>query len=376
MKELYRVAIAGSYGNFNLGDEAILRVIVAELRKSAPVHITILSRDADETFRLQEVDHAVRLGDLSREEAAELFRGLDLFILGGGGILYDQDADLFLRETAIAEELGVPVMVYAISAGPLERRDARVRAAQALGKAAAVTVRDQHTRRLLEEIGVRREIEVTADPAVLLEPEPLEMKDILRAEAIDPKATLVGLSVRELGPAAPDVDIDHYHRLVANAADFMIDRYGAEVVFFPLERRAFDVQQSHGVIARMSRAQHATVLKGEYSPGQLVSLLRHFQFAAGMRLHFLIFSALAEVPFVALPYAAKVTGFLEDLKLDAPALEHVSAGQFIASVDLAWNRRDELRARVREGLEDLRARARRNNEIAIGLMTRAGAVRA
>ncbi|MDP3544295.1 MAG: polysaccharide pyruvyl transferase family protein [Elusimicrobiota bacterium] len=369
MMDLYRVAIAGSYGNYNLGDEAILRVIIAELRKAGPMHVTVLSRDAEETRRRQAVDHAVAFGSLSRSETEELFRGLDLFILGGGGILYDEDLEMYARETLIAQELGVPVMVYAISAGPLERMPSRVKAAQLLNKAAAITVRDQNSRRLLEEVGVKRPIEVTADPAVLLEPEPLSMKDILKAEAIDPNATLIGLSVRELGPAAPGVDIEHYHRLVANAADYLVDRYGAEVVFFPLERRSFDVQHSHGVIARMSRAQHATVLKGEYSPGQIVSLLRHFQFAAGMRLHFLIFSALAEVPFVALPYAAKVTGFLEDLKLDAPALEQVSAGQFIASVDRAWNKREELRAQVRGGLEGLRARARRNIAVAAALLT-------
>lgn len=376
MKDLYRVAIAGSYGNYNLGDEAILRVIIAELRKSARVHITVLSRDAEETRRRQAVDHAVAYGALSRSEAEELFRGLDLFILGGGGILYDEDLEMYARETLIAEEVGVPVMIYGVSAGPLERMPSRVKTAQMLNKAAVITVRDQNSRRLLEEIGVKRPIEVTADPAVLLEPEPLAMKDILKAEAIDPGATLIGLSVRELGPAAPGVDIEHYHRLVANAADYMVDRYGAEVVFFPFERRAFDVQNSHGVIAQMSRAQHATVLKGEYTPGQTVTLLRHFQFAAGMRLHFLILSALAEVPFVALPYAAKVTGFLEDLRLDAPALEHVSAGQFIASVDRAWNMREELRGQVRLGLEELRARARRNNELAVGLLTRAGTVHA
>ncbi len=376
MKDLYRVAVAGSYGNFNLGDEAILRVIIAELRKSAPVHITVFSRDAEETRRRQAVDHAVTYGSLSRSEAEEIFRGLDLFILGGGGILYDEDLEMYARETAVAEELGVPVMIYGISAGPLERTTSRVKTAQLLKKAAVITVRDQSTRRLLEEIGVKRPVEVTADPAVLLEPEPLSMKDILRAEAIDPGATLIGLSVRELGPAAPGVDIEHYHRLVANAADFMVDRYGAEVVFFPFERRAFDVQHSHGVIAQMSQAQHATVLKGEYTPGQTVTLLRHFQFAAGMRLHFLILSALAEVPFVALPYAAKVTGFLEDLKLDAPALEHVSAGQFIASVDRSWNKRAQLRGQVRLGLEELRARARRNNELALGLLTGARTVHA
>jgi hypothetical protein len=52
-----------------------------------------------------------------------------------------------------------------------------------------------------------------------------------------------------------------------------------------------------------------------------------------MRLHFLIFSALAGVPFVGLPYATKVSGFLEELRLQAPALEHVSAGQLIAHTE-------------------------------------------
>ncbi len=56
----------------------------------------------------------------------------------------------------------------------------------------------------------------------------------------------------------------------------------------------------------MLRAQRATVLKGEYTSGQLLSLMAHFDFAVGMRLHFLIFAALAGTPFVALPYAGKV----------------------------------------------------------------------
>jgi hypothetical protein len=38
-----RVGISGSYGGFNLGDGSILQVILDELRRSAPIEITVFS---------------------------------------------------------------------------------------------------------------------------------------------------------------------------------------------------------------------------------------------------------------------------------------------------------------------------------------------
>src|SRR5215510_3257889 len=306
-----RVGVSGSYGGFNLGDEAILHVIIRELEQSLPVEVTVFSRDADDTHARHGVA-AVTARNLSRRESQALVRSLDLLILGGGGILYDADADMYLREVTLAHEVGTPVMVYAISARPLGDIAMRRHVRAALERSAIVTVRDRHTQQLFEEIGLEREVIPTADPALLLEPDPLTLEEILRAEAIDPDARLIGFSVREPGPAAPDLQVEHYHRLVANAADFVIDRYDAEIVFFPLERRTYDVQHSHAVVGEMSHAQRATVLKREYTSGQILSLLGHFEFTVGMRLHFLIFSAVAGVPFTALPYATKVSGFLEE----------------------------------------------------------------
>jgi len=368
----FKVGVSGSYGGLNLGDEAILHVIVSQLRRSVNAEITVFSRDAKDTSRRHDVARAIQARDLSRRETRELIAGLDLFILGGGGILFDADADTYLREVLLAHEVGTPVMVYGISAGPLVDPGLRGRVRDALEAAAVITVRDRHTRQLLEEIGVRTEITLTADPALLLEPEPLTLDEILRAEAIDPGQRLVGFSVREPGPAAPTLEVDHYHRLLANAADFVIDRLDAEVVFVPMERRNFDVQHSHGVVGRMSHAQRATVLKRDYTSGQILSLLERFEFTVGMRLHFLIFSALAGVPFVGLPYASKVAGFLEELGLPGPVLDHVSAGQLIAHIDRAWDQRADLCARVSVVLPELQARARVNNELALSLLAPRG----
>lgn len=371
-----RVGVSGSYGGFNLGDEAILHVITSELRRARPVEITVFSRDAEDTLRRHRVERTVDPRRLPRREVLEIIRGLDLFILGGGGILYDGDADMYLREVVMAHEVGTPVMVHGISAGPLVDRERRERVRAALDRAVAITVRDANTRQLLEEIGVEREITLTADPALLLAPEPLTLEEILRAEAIDPEARLVGFSVREPGPAAPHLDVEHYHRLIANTADFIVDRLDAEIVFVPMERRSFDVQHSHGVVGQMGNAQRATVLKCDYTPGQLLSILAHFQFTVGMRLHFLMFSALADVPFVGLPYAAKVAGFLEELGLPSPSLDHVSAGQLVAQIDRAWDFRGARQDAVRRALPPLRDRARKNNEIAVRLLDGAARERA
>jgi polysaccharide pyruvyl transferase WcaK-like protein len=96
--------------------------------------------------------------------------------------------------------------------------------------------------------------------------------------------------------------------------------------------------------------------------------LHHFQFTVGMRLHFLIFSALAGVPFVALPYASKVTSFMKDLGLEVPAFEEMNPGRLIAHIDRAWDLRGEITARLRKTLPLQKQRARHNNALAVDLL--------
>ncbi|MDX3904279.1 MAG: polysaccharide pyruvyl transferase family protein [Pigmentiphaga sp.] len=368
----FRIGISGSYGGLNLGDEAILESIVSQLRAGTSVDITVFSRNAQDTEQRHEVDRAVPVRELSRNEARQEIARLDLLVLGGGGILFDAEVDIYLREVLLANELGIPVMVYAVSAGPLAQRSSRELARQALMPAALVTVRDRQGARLLEEVGLQRAIHVTADPALLMKAQPLP-EDALTREGLDLPRRRIGFSVREPGPAAPGMSAGHYHDLLANAADFMVRRLDADVVFIPLERGNKDLQHSHAVVAQMQCAQRATVLKGEYSPGQLMTIIESFEFCVGMRLHFLIFSALQGVPFVALPYASKVTGLLQDLDMDTPPLDDVNPGRLLATIDHAWDYRAHIQARIQERLPALQERARENNRLLVSLLTQLGA---
>ncbi len=370
-EKVYKVGISGSYGGLNLGDEAILQSMITQLRRSLPVEITVFTRDPEDTQRRHQVEHVVPARNLTRSEVVPDIERLDLFILGGGGILFDTAIKDYLREVVLAHEKEVPVMVYAVSAGPLSDPNMQKQVKDALSQAAVITVRERNAKKILEEAGIGCEIIVTADPAFLLEPEPIS-EDIIKREHLEAGQRLVGMSVREPGGAAPDLREMSYHELLANAADFMIDRYDANIVFVPMEQRVQDMQHAHAVIAKMLRPQRAWLLQGEYTPGQVLSMIGHFDFAVGMRLHFLIFAALQGVPFVALPYATKVGGILEDLQIAMPPLRLVNAGRLISYIDRYWDTREAMKEKIKQLLPAIKESALENNRIAVNLLTKKG----
>src|SRR5262245_23014484 len=94
-KHVFRVGISGSYGGLNLGDEAILEGIATELRGALPVEITVFSRNPEDTLARHRVERAVPVREMSRDEVIPEIERLDLFILGGGGILFDAEAHLY-----------------------------------------------------------------------------------------------------------------------------------------------------------------------------------------------------------------------------------------------------------------------------------------
>ena len=97
-----KIGITGSYGGMNMGDEAILQSILAQIRCSIKAEIVVFSRDPADTYRRHKVEKSVPVRSLSRRESELIVKDLDVLIVGGGGILYDFDAKIYLREAQIA----------------------------------------------------------------------------------------------------------------------------------------------------------------------------------------------------------------------------------------------------------------------------------
>lgn len=351
------IGVLGSYGGRNLGDEAILTGLLDDLRQHEPnARIIVFSRNPAHTALAHPEVEAVPWEGVSRVDSSPVLNQLDLLILGGGGILYDKEARRYLRVVRVAQERGLPLITYAVGVGPLTDTLDSGMVRETLAQAVEVTVRDQESRMVLEEAGLVNPITVTADPAFLLEPEEFPQQ-WLREEGVPAGSRLVGLSVREPGRAAERLDVDGYHRLLAQIGDFLVHRIDAYVLFVPMERD--DIRHSHGVLSHMTAADRGRILHGDYRPAQILGLMRHFDLAVGMRLHFLIFAAMMGTPFLPLPYAGKVFDLAQ--RLGVPALRGVEReveGPLLAEVDRLWDERaaraDETARRVAEVCEQAR----------------------
>jgi polysaccharide pyruvyl transferase CsaB len=361
------VGLVGSYGGLNAGDEAILTVAIAQLREAvAGVEIVVFSRDREHTQRHHDVDRVVAAREAVREDVLAEIKRMDLMLLGGGGILYDREAEPYLRLVRFAQDAGVATATYAVGAGPLDRPADRASVAVALNEMQLDTVRERAAKRLLEESGVQREVTVTADPALLLERAPFTPR-MLEREGLSDGQRLIGMSVREAGRAMSEMQAGEYHALLANAADFMVDRFDAQVLFVPLEHT--DIREAHRVIGQMALPEHAWVLKRSYGPRELRGLAEHLDLAVGMRLHFLLFAVTAGVPVAALPYATKVRDFLQSLEVRSPDPERSGhAGALLSHIDRLWDGRDAQIQHVQERLPSLQEAARENIRLIVDLL--------
>ncbi|MDG4799411.1 polysaccharide pyruvyl transferase family protein [Micromonospora sp. WMMD980] len=368
------IGVLGSYGGRNLGDEAILTGLLADLRQHEPnARIIVFSRNPAHTALAHPDVEAVPWEGVSRVDSSQVLHQLDLLILGGGGILYDKEARRYLRVVRVAQERGLPLLTYAVGVGPLTDGVDTGMVRETLAQAVEVTVRDQESRMVLEEAGLVNPITVTGDPAFLLEPEEFPAQ-WLREEGVPAGSRLVGLSVREPGRAAERLDVDGYHRLLAQIGDFLVHRIDAHVLFVPMERD--DIRHSHGVLSHMIAADRGRILHGDYRPAQILGLMRHFDLAVGMRLHFLIFAAMMNTPFLPLPYAGKVFDLAQ--RLGVPALrgmEREVEGPLLAEVDRLWDERsaraDETARRVAEVCDQARGTSQVTRSVLDSIRARA-----
>jgi polysaccharide pyruvyl transferase CsaB len=351
-----RVLFSGYYGFGNLGDEALLDVIVSRLRSAYPGgSIDVLSADPAATAARLNVESTPR-ADLGAVRRA--IDRADVVLSGGGGLLQNVTSLRSLLYYAgivrTATRARKRTMIFAQSIGPLDVFGrAVVRAC--CGGVAAATVRDERSRKLLASILPNVRVERTADPVFLFEPEgaPLD----LAAEGLAGPGPLVVVSARRWNHNEATIG------LLAAAVDRLANEHGAQVAFLPLGGPS-DADVSTSVIRR---AKSAPLLLPNMTLGQAAQIIGHASLVIGMRLHALIIAARLRVPFCAVPYDPKVSALLDDLRYPLPPLftpgDKTPVKDVVARVDDAWQRRAELTAHLAAMAAETEQLAQRNFDI-------------
>lgn len=360
-----RFLLSGYYGFGNLGDEALLQVIVEQLRARWPdCMVDVLSGDPAATARTYGVEATPRM-DLARVRSA--IDAADVVLSGGGGLLQNVTSlkSLLYYSGVIRSAIraGKPTMVFAQSIGPLDFWGRAMVRNFCKGLQAA-TVRDERSRTLLHALLPGVPVERTADPVFLFEPggEPLD----LAAEGLaDGDAPLVVVSVRKWQGA------DATAQAMANAVDHLAGRHGARVAFLPLGGPP-DAEVATTIIRRCASTP---VLLPDYPLGQAAQVIGRASLVIGMRLHALVIAARLGVPFLALPYDPKVSALLEDLRYPAgplfvPGTPPPPADEIARRLDDAWSRRSELAAHLESVRPEIEQLAERNFDVLNELVTR------
>lgn len=362
-----RLLISGYFGFNNAGDEAILTAMVTSLRQHLPrVELAVISGNPALTGE----QHGVRtVGRTDLPGIARQLRWADLLLSGGGSVLQDVTSSrsllYYLGVVLLARCLGTPVMFYAQGVGPIEKPFNRWLTARVADGVALITVREEGSRRVLQELGVKRPpIQVTADQVFCLEPAPSpEARSILEREgaSLDGRP-LVGVALRGWRGE------ERYTRAVARAADALVEEYGAQVVFMPLQATA-DRPVARDTAALM---QHeAVVLEGDYSAMEIMALTGMMHLVIGMRLHALVFAAVQGVPLVGLVYDPKVEDFLR--LVDQPSagrVDEVDEQSLLAAARQVLEHREETQRRLGELGGELVRMAHENSRLVAGLLGR------
>jgi polysaccharide pyruvyl transferase WcaK-like protein len=326
----------GSVGN--VGDEALTETLASVLRKQIPnatVEATLHPGDAGSRIPVDRV--AVRP---LRHLIAAVKRA-DVVIAGGGTLLQEEDdrallkpAGGLLRYIAVvaltARLLRKPFALVAVGAENLDSRAGRLLTRLIVAAAASTSVRDARSAKLLEDVTGKAPL-VVADPMFLLNDRGA------RSEA----RSDVCVNLRK------DADAGTMAALADAVTPLLVN--GGRLVLVSMDRRVGEDGEALAQFrSLLPSSLEVDVVAPSASWREVLDRFERAQICVGMRLHFLIFAAVAGAPVVALTTSEKTVSFVEELQVnharvgDTEGIRRAVAG----AVAVSAGRLDGLRDRA------------------------------
>ncbi|HPE15753.1 MAG TPA: polysaccharide pyruvyl transferase CsaB [Oscillospiraceae bacterium] len=344
------VLLCGAYGKNNMGDDAILKAILSELREIDPdMPLHVLSRRPRQTRLTCRVPASYTFNFpvfLTR------MRRVKLYLNGGGSLMQDitsrRSLWYYLFTLRAAKKRGAKVIMYGCGIGPLLYERDRKWTTSILNRYVdVITLRDPHSQQFLATLGITKpEIRLAADPTVSLPtPSPALIDGLFSRFGLDPSAAYISFTVRDWPGYAEKA------QLIGAAADYAYFTYGLIPLFLPIERR-IDVPASR-LAAEHMRAPYR-ILDGIESIDMTVGAFSRMEIAVSMRLHALVFGARVGIPLVGMVYDPKVSAFLASIGQDLyTQLEKLTLEGLENQIDRAMERRRDP-GFLRDAVERLR----------------------
>jgi N-acetylglucosaminyldiphosphoundecaprenol N-acetyl-beta-D-mannosaminyltransferase len=366
-----KIVISGYFGFGNIGDDAILEAMILGLRRESPSsEITVLSNTPEKTAELYNVK-AVNRWKFSAIKRA--VKKCDLFISGGGGLIQDvtgmRTVAYYLGLIYLAKFFKKTTVVMGQGFGPINNPLNKIIVRWVLNKVDLIIVRDERSSDDMIAMGIKRPpIHVAGDlTPMLLMLKGEAAKEILRSEGIEVgKKPLIGISIRHPSKKLSKVNASAYYKTIAASADRIIEDFGAKLVFIPFHYPT-DIIESAKIINLMKNP--VNMILREYSPVEVLSIISQMDLFIGMRLHSLIFSAMASVPMVGIAYDPKVKTFLKLIDQKWIDIADIFTGSLAPLIKDVWSKRAAAKKALEPWSKDLYIKAKLNFNILSGFLS-------
>lgn len=361
------VAPFGFYGAGNIGDEATLQGFARLLAAWGQVAGTwVASRDPLHTSRVEpSFRYYEAVGrDLRRWWAK--YRS-DAFVFPGGTPIMDALGRWPLCEIVPIVEAAAhrrkPVGFLGTGTETLGRDESRRLFADDIApRVRHWSVRCARDKERLANYGVADErITVAADMAWLLDATSLDFGRVqLRKLGLNPDDSMIGVNVNS--ESFMVTEQPRLFAIMANFLDAVIGQYDVRVLFLCNEVRegdSFDKAASLKIKASMVNADKTFFLPNEYwTPQQMMSVIGCCGTTISTRYHVCLFSALQDIPFLALQRSDKVADLSWDLEwIYGIALSDLDDSKLIEMFSDLQKRRDVLTTALHQRTREMHDRA-------------------
>jgi polysaccharide pyruvyl transferase CsaB len=315
------ILISGYYGYGNIGDEAILTTLIRDIKSLTNANnynISVLSATPHATSTLNDGIFAIQRFDIY--SVLKEIKRANYVISGGGGLIQDvtswKSPLYYLGIIGLAKLLNKKVLIYANGVGPLNYKFNRFLTSIILNKVDKITVRDEDSLKLLRRLGVKK-AKLTVDPIFSFKP----------IESLDPYNELNDFIAVSLGFSKETV------KLIGDFAkffDYVSEKTGKTCLFTPFYYLK-DYEFSSKIASKMKNKPE--ILQTILLPSEMLSLLNRTHLGVGMRLHFIIFSAINEKAILPFLYDPKVKAYSQILELNYALKSNMSLDEMKKEFD-------------------------------------------
>ncbi|MFN9545992.1 MAG: polysaccharide pyruvyl transferase CsaB [Cyanobacteriota bacterium] len=286
-----RPLLCGYYGEHNLGDDALLEVLLSQLPPGCDPLVTAHDeRWVGERFGVKTCDRRRLTEVIARLGAC------DALVYGGGSLLQDSTSFnsllYYCLLIVVARGTGKTVLLWGQGLGPLRRPISRLLVRCVLPLATAITWRDRASGQLAERLGCRRH--AVGSDAVWAFP---------RQNPWNGEGGPIVLCWRPLQELEPNGWTPYLQALAA-----LVEGSEREVIWLPFHR-----EQDQGLLQLLHQAGLVPRSVAERSreveldtPDQAMPFFARSGLVVAMRLHGLILAAVAGSPVAAISYDPKV----------------------------------------------------------------------